>query len=80
MEDQEVSKCRPCIYMSVQLLGLHISLVFDQIFGLAYLGSSDDRGDVRLGLTGLHLGIRGNFDLNEILIELYGEDLKFKET
>jgi len=46
----------------------------------AYLGSSEDRGDVRLGLTGLHLGIRGNFDLNEILIELYGEDLKFKET
>lgn len=48
---------------------------------MAYLSSTEDHhGDVRLALTGLHLGIRGNFDLNEILIELYGEDRNFKET
>lgn len=76
--------------MSVQLLGLQVRIVFDQIYGLAYLSPplGDEKSgeasaaitQLRLSLMSLHMSIRSNSNLNELLMELYGEDMQFKET
>ena len=82
LEDQEETQTRPCSFLKVSIWGLDVLIVFDQIFGLAYLSppACDHLALQRLNLMTLHIGIKQNLNLNELLMELYGEDLRFKET
>ena len=61
LEDQEETQCRPCTFVNLKLLGLHVSIVFDSIFGMAYLSRTKDENSLpqlRLSLIALHMSIR----------------------
>ena len=66
----------------MELWGLDVTVAFDSIFGFAYLcpKESYNSDTLKIGLIGMHLAIKRNLNLNELLMELYGEDMKFKES
>ena len=66
----------------MKLFGLDILLVFDSVYGLAYLteNSRSNANTLELCLRTIHSSLRRNSQLNELLMELYSEDTSFKEN
>ena len=73
----------PTSHFQVQLLGLDVLVVYDQVFGLAVLSSAKQGVKAQdlshCSLTAIHSSLKQNFNLNEMLMDLYGEDLQYKE-
>ncbi len=71
---------KPCSFFRIKLWGLDVQVVYDNVFGFAHLESKDAglQDFKRLYLLGIHMSVKKNQTLNELLMEMYGEDLRFK--
>ena len=64
--------------LNIQLYGLDVRIIFDKVFGLAYLSKQkvDQKQSeiINLSLSSLHINLKENHNINDLLLELYSED------